>query len=80
MTINNNQEKKQIFINNLYKLAIYIVIGILGGYLFNRNSKVQGLNYYLVSIVFFLIIGIIDYIITVCKQIKNIDNNNKENK
>lgn len=79
MIKNNNQEKKQIFINNLYKFAIYIVIGILGGYLFNRNSKVQGLNYYLVSIVFFLVIGIIDYLVTVCKQIKNIDNT-KENK
>ena len=53
---------KETLIKNLYRFGLYLLLGVFAGYLFDKNGKNNDTNYMVVSIILFLIIGLIDFL------------------
>lgn len=64
--------------SNIWKLLTFILIGILGGYLLNKYAKYHDINYMLISILFFSIIGIIDFFVSIIRESKRLEKKEKK--
>lgn len=72
-----NKEKKDklardfklynVVMNNIWKLIVTVLIGVLFGYLTTRKSE-AGNNYMVIFIVIFFIIGIINFFVGIIKE------------
>ena len=61
---------KEVLIKNLYRFGLYLLLGVFAGYLFDKNGKNNDTNYMVVSIILFLIIGLIDFSIRMLKYFR----------
>lgn len=71
-----------IIMSCIWKLIAFFLLGVLGGYLLKRYGKDEDINYMLISVLTFSIIGIIDFFISIIresKKIKKIKESDKEN-
>ena len=71
-----------IIMSNVWKLITFLLIGVLGGFLFEHYSKYKDFNYMLFSIVLFAIIGIIDFFVSIVrdsKRLEKAEENKKQN-
>ena len=62
-----------IIMSNVWKLITFLLIGVLGGFLFEHYSKYKDFNYMLFSIVLFAIIGIIDFFVSIVRDSKRLE-------
>lgn len=72
-----NKEKKDklakdfklynVVMNNIWKLIVTVLIGVLLGYLTTRKSE-TGNNYMVIFIVIFFVIGIINFFVGIIKE------------
>ena len=62
-----------IIMSNVWKLITFLLIGVLGVFLFEHYSKYKGFNYMLFSIVLFAIIGIIDFFVSIVRDSKRLE-------
>ncbi len=64
--------------SNIWKLITFVLIGILGGYILNKKAKYHDINYMLFSILFFTIIGIVDFFISIIRESKRLEKKEKQ--
>ena len=69
-----------IIMSNVWKLITFLLIGVLGGFLFEHYSKYKDFNYMLFSIVLFAIIGIIDFFVSIVRDSKRLEKAEKKKK
>ena len=69
-----------IIMSNVWKLITFLLIGVLGGFLFEHYSKYKDFNYMLFSIVLFAIIGIIDFFVSKLQKLYRITEKKKNEK
>lgn len=62
-----------IVMGNVWKLLTILLIGVLGGYLFEKYAKDKSLPYMLISILIFTIIGIIDFFFSIIRESKKLE-------
>ena len=65
---------------NVWQLLTIIAIGILAGYLFEKYATNQDINYMAFSIIFFSIIGIINFFVSILKGVKKLEKTDKDKK
>ena len=62
-----------LVMSNIWQLITILVIGILAGYLFEKNAEDKSINYMAFSIIFFFIIGVINFFVSIIRGIKKIE-------
>lgn len=75
------KDKKRLFkdlkvynliMSNVWQLITILLIGVLAGYLFEKNAEDKSINYMLFSIIFFSIIGIINFFVSIIRGSKRL--------
>ena len=69
-----------LVMTNVWQLLTIIAIGILAGYLFEKYATNQDINYMAFSIIFFSIIGIINFFVSILKGVKKLVKTDKDKK
>ena len=69
-----------LVMTNVWQLLTIIAIGILAGYLFEQYATNQDINYMAFSIIFFSIIGIINFFVSILKGVKKLEKTDKDKK
>lgn len=67
-----------LVMTNVWQLLTIIAIGILAGYLFEKYATNQDINYMAFSIIFFSIIGIINFFVSILKGVKKLEKTDKD--
>lgn len=62
-----------LIMSNVWKLITFLLIGVLGGFLFEHYSKYKDFNYMLFSIILFSVIGIIDFFRSIINDSKKLE-------
>lgn len=73
---------KESIVSNSITWAIWVLIGVFGGYLLMRqaedNNDEQGLSYFIFAICLFTLIGLINFLVKVLKIKKQIKKENEQ--
>lgn len=64
--------------SNIWKLITFILAGIFAGYLLNKYAKYHDVNYMLISLLFFITIGIVDFFISIIRESKRLEEEDKK--
>lgn len=64
--------------SNIWKLLTFILIGIFAGHLLNKYAKYHDINYMLISILFFSTVGIVDFFISIIRESKRLEEEDKK--
>ncbi len=67
-----------MIMSNVWQLITILIIGVLLGYLLEKNATNPDINYMLVSVIGSIIIGITVFFVGLIKGLKKIDNMDKE--
>lgn len=62
-----------LVMSNIWQLITILLIGILAGYLFEKNATNKEINYMLFSIIFFTIIGVINFFVSIIRGVKRLE-------
>lgn len=62
-----------LIMSNIWQLVTILLIGVLAGYLFEKNAEDKSINYMLFSIIFFTVIGIINFFVSIIKGSKRLE-------
>ena len=79
MVKNKNKKEKaaynfkiyNLIMSNVWRFLTTLLIGVLGGYLASRNGP-KGNNYWLIMILVFLVIGLINFFLGIYKEHKKL--------
>lgn len=59
--------------SNIWKLITFILAGIFAGYLLDKYAKYHDINYMLISLLFFITIGTVDFFISIIRECKRLE-------
>ncbi len=62
-----------IVMSNIWQLITIILFGILAGYLLEKYSTNEKINFMLISIIVFSFIGIINFFVSIIRQSKKLE-------
>jgi len=69
-----------LVMTNIWQFLTIIAIGILAGYLFEKYATNQNINYMAFSIIFFSIIGTINFFVSILRGVKKLEKVDKDKK
>ena len=67
-----------LVMTNIWQFLTIIAIGILAGYLFEKYATNQNINYMAFSIIFFSIIGTINFFVSILRGVKKLEKVDKD--
>ncbi len=76
----NDLKLYNMVMSNIWKLITFLLLGILSGYLLNKYATYHDINYWLISIIFFTTIGVINFFVSIIKESKRLEKQNNKNK
>lgn len=62
-----------LIMSNIWQLITILILGILSGYLLEKNATDKNINYMLFSIITFSVIGVVNFFVSIIRGSKKLE-------